>query len=105
MKEIEQKAQEPTEQVAQAQQKKGTKFKYKVALKSGHSVWEVNLNTGEIKKAVYESSANINFKTKQSSKKLIENEDCIYIPALNKVNAKRKFDGIIARVKAKHTKK
>lgn len=102
MKETQHQAQEPTEQHSQTQAKKQKKFKGRLVLKPGHKVWEVNLLIGTIEEAKYES-ANVVFdrgKTR-TVKNLVEHEDCIYIPALNKKNAQRKFNDIVNRVKNK----
>lgn len=94
MKETQPKHQEPTEQHAQVQAKKHKQYKGRLILKPGHKVWEVNLNTGVIEEAKYEALS-INLTNKHHVKSLVEKEDCIYIPALNKANAQRKFDDIV----------
>tara|TARA_R110000868_G_scaffold400868_1_gene675599 strand:+ start:5761 stop:6120 length:360 start_codon:yes stop_codon:yes gene_type:complete len=63
-----------------------------IAPKVGHVVWEINEETGEIKKADYKKdTVTFNFMAKKEPEKLIVNKDCIYIPALNSENAKRKY--------------
>lgn len=57
---------------------------------AGHFIWEVNEETGEIKKAEFKRNAVV-FGAKQPPEKLIVKADCIYIPALNAENAKRKY--------------
>lgn len=103
MKEIEQTQPEPTEQHAQQQIKKGERFKYRVSLKGGHKIWEINIITGKVKEAEY-NDANVDFTSGKAVKKLIEQEDCVYIPALNKKNAKRKFDLAVSRARNKRKK-
>jgi len=60
--------------------------------KRGHYVWELNEETGEIKKAQYKrDTVAFNVFTETPPEKLIVNPDCIYIPALNAENAKKKY--------------
>lgn len=60
--------------------------------KKGHFVWELNEETGEIKKAEYKTvTATFNMLSEKPAHKLIVNENCVYIPALNKENAKAKY--------------
>lgn len=60
--------------------------------KRGHFVWELNEETGEIKKAEYKTvTATFNILSEKPAQKLIVNADCVYIPALNKENAKAKY--------------
>lgn len=96
MKEIELKYQEPTEQVQQTQAKKGLRYKRRAELKGGHKVWQINLITGDITEADYQTGA-MDVASGIIVRALIEKENCIYIPALNKKNAKRKFDDIVKR--------
>ena len=59
---------------------------------TGHFVWELNEETGEVKKAEYKrDTISFNAFTKQEPEKLVVNPDCIYIPALNIENAKKKY--------------
>ena len=60
----------------------------------GHKLFECNLLTGLIKEAEYEAKKDTikyNQISYVESKKLIIHPDCIYIPALNLKNAKKKF--------------
>jgi len=60
--------------------------------KFGHKIYEVNTNTGEVNLAKYKSDTVVfNHLSKMPAEKLIVNQDCIYISALNKENAKKKF--------------
>jgi hypothetical protein len=63
---------------------------------NGHTLFEINTLTGEIKEAEYKQmSATYDLKTGMSSNKkgeLITDKNCIYIPALNKVNALKKYN-------------
>ena len=56
----------------------------------GHKVWELNEETGEIKEAQYHKK-DVGFIHTISNPEIIINPDCIYIPALNKENAKKKY--------------
>lgn len=104
MKETEIKQSEPTEQVAQKQIKKGRRYKGRYVLKDGHKVWELDLTTGALVEASYEITKNVAYKevVKGAEKKpvrvLIERENCLYMPALNKKNAEKKFKKIFERV-------
>ena len=57
---------------------------------AGHFVWEINEETGEIKKAEFKKVTAV-FGVKVPPKELIIKADYIYIPALNAENAKRKY--------------
>jgi hypothetical protein len=60
--------------------------------KKGHKVWEVNEETGVIREADYKVDAVVfNFMAKKEPSKLVINDDCVYIPALNASNAKKKY--------------
>lgn len=56
----------------------------------GHFVWEVNEETGEIKKAEFKRNTAV-YGAELPPKELVVKADCIYIPALNAENAKRKY--------------
>lgn len=58
--------------------------------KAGHFVWELNEETGEIKKAEFKKTTAV-FGAAIPPEELIVKPDCIYIPALNAENAKRKY--------------
>lgn len=61
--------------------------------KNGHTLWEINELTGEIKKAEYKrDTATFNPLAKREPEKLVVNPDCVYIPSLNIENAKKKYD-------------
>lgn len=102
MKEINANSQEPQEQVDQTQVKKNA-FRKTFNVHYNHSVFEINTITGDIAKAKYDTGS-INLQTGKVIKNLIEEPNCIYIPALNMINAQRKFDNIVRKVKAKDDK-
>lgn len=65
----------------------------------GHTLFEFNVVTKEMRKAKFEEE-NIHFsddlKKAIMHKKVIKNKDCIYVSALNKINAyKRLFNDLI----------
>lgn len=57
----------------------------------GHVVFEVNELTGEIKKAEYKRDTVVAFGGSHPTEKLVIKPDCVYIPALNVQNAKKKY--------------
>ena len=56
----------------------------------GHSIWELNEETGEIKKAEFKRNTAV-YGAELPPKELVVKADYIYIPALNAENAKRKY--------------
>lgn len=97
--EITQKTEEPTEQVTQTQAKKGRKYKGRYRIKPGHKIWELSLITGAVVEAEFEKDVNLDYTKNVAAKILIEKENCIYLPALNKKNAEKKFNRILNSVK------
>lgn len=68
-------------------------------LPKGHTLWEINLVTGEIRTAVYEDDVNVEIKIlgkasnfKEIKKKVKQQNNCIYVGALNLKNALKKFE-------------
>jgi len=77
--------------VKKQQQKKYT-LEGSIIPKKGHKIFEINEETGLIKQANYKiDTVSYNFMTKKQPKKLIINADCVYIPALNANNAKKRY--------------
>lgn len=76
----------------QVQQRKQVEYQLLGSLKpkNGHTIWEINEETGSINPAEYKKESAV-FGAKIPPKKLIVNPDCVYIPALNAENAKRKY--------------
>lgn len=61
--------------------------------KPGMPLWQCNLQTGEIVKAVFEETHSVDFSGKKSvARKLIMNENCLYEFAMNGENATKKFE-------------
>lgn len=56
----------------------------------GHSVWEIDEETGTVSKATYKKTTAV-FGAIIPKEELIVKLGCIYIPALNSENAKRKY--------------
>lgn len=61
-----------------------------INVKTGHFLWEINEETGEIKKAEFKKTTAI-YGAKKEPEELIVREGCVYIPALNKKNAIKKY--------------
>jgi len=57
----------------------------------GHSIWEINKETGEVKKAEYRRTLAVAFGAEFPPDELITKQYCVYIPALNSENAKKKY--------------
>lgn len=81
-----------TELNVQKQQKVENTFEGTIVPKKGHKIWEVNEETGVIREADYKVDTVVfNFMAKKEPEKLVINADCVYIPALNAKNAKKKY--------------
>lgn len=63
--------------------------KQNLILKKGSHVFEMSLLDGKVKLAKMEKNE------ETGALKLIENENCIYIPAINKIVAVKKFNKIL----------
>lgn len=74
---------------------KTQKIIHQIKPHKGHKLFEINPVTGKYKEAEYESvNATIGGGV---HKKLIANDNCIYISSLNKKNALKKFLQIISK--------
>ena len=59
---------------------------------SGHTLFEINLNTGIIKEAVITREVSVGIDGKPIFKRKVNiNKECYYLEALNVKNAKKKF--------------
>ena len=79
-------------QEIQAKINKELKYIGSILHRPGHTLFEINLNTGQIKEAAVkrEVYAGVGGKPIYKSKVQIE-KDCYYLEALNVKNAKKKF--------------
>ena len=101
MKEIEKIEQAPIEQVKEVKSEKRYKGTYR--LHQGHIVWELHYETNEIRPA--EVVRHFDMKKKETRTELVEKDGCLYMMALNKKNARKKFDKAIEVAKEKLKKK
>lgn len=95
MKELKINIKEKTELRAEAKQESKQKYLGTILPKKGHTLFEVNTITGEIKKAKYEKT-DIDFeKAKEGiivkKRKVIIKPNCIYVSALNIKNVIKKL--------------
>lgn len=56
----------------------------------GHTLFEINCSTGEVKEAKYEE-VNASFVNGAVKRKVIINDNCLYISCLNKKSALKKY--------------
>ena len=78
--------------VGQREMKQKAKLHGSIRPQKGHTLFELNLKTKEIKPATFEElDFVVNQITNGKKKKVIMQTDCIYISALNEKNALRKF--------------
>lgn len=101
MKETDIKPSVEIENIKQAEIQKKDVFVKRFKPHANHILFEVNIITGEIKKAEFEVSA-ISFEKALNndvslSKKVIMRENCKYISALNIKNAMKKLGYIITK--------
>lgn len=72
-----------------------TKFLARIRPHKGHTCYSLNINTGDITVAEFESiDIQFNYdhkKTEGVTKRLIVQESCVYVTALNTKNAIKKF--------------
>jgi len=98
MKELNQQTKIKEEQEIELSIKKKQEIDYillgSLRPQKGHKLFECNLSTGVVKEAEFDLSTDTVLYHHWSfveNKKLIIHPDCIYIPALNLKNAKKKF--------------
>jgi hypothetical protein len=63
----------------------------KIKPRKSHFVWELNEETGEIRKAEFKRTTAVAFHATLPTYELVVKLDCVYIPALNAENAKKKY--------------
>lgn len=95
MKELELTSKEKTELIVE--QHKQIRRVDRIVPHPGHSIFEVNCITGEVKKVEY-ARGNVVIdpkgKPRTTPGKLIVNKDCYYVSALNKKNAIKKIKAL-----------
>lgn len=95
MKELETHLNAPKHNTVELNVKKKQEIEYvlqgSLKAKAGHFVWEINEETGEIKKAEFKRTTAV-FGGKIPPEKMVVQKGCVYIPALNAKNAKDKYD-------------
>ena len=79
-------------QEIQAKISKELKYLGSILHRPGHTLFEINLNTGVIKEAVVESKVSVGLDGKPVFQSKVQvNAACYYLEALNRKNAKKKF--------------
>ena len=95
---IEQNLKEKTEVVEIAEEEKATELKYVGTLKPkrNHRVYEINITTLSIKEAEFETQSDFVMKNGKivdgMKKKIVVNDGCVYVSAMNAENAIKKFN-------------
>lgn len=95
MKELEKQKKVETKTEVVAKKKKEVEYFLTGSLKTqkGHKVWELEIETSIIKEAQYKKdTVALDMFTTTPQNKMILRKGCVYIPALNSENARRKFD-------------
>lgn len=80
-------------QQEERQIKKGFFHRRSVYLKPGQKVWELDVKKRILKEATYDES-NYNAATGTGVRRINEKEGCVYCPAINWDNAKRKLSRV-----------
>ena len=91
MKELNTPNQDKLEISATAPIKKELKHIGSLIPHKGHTCWELDLKTGDVIPAVFDTTAVAYESPSGITKKLIIKENCIYTTALNKKNAFKHF--------------
>ncbi len=91
MKELNTPNQDKLEVSATAPIKKELKHIGSLKPHKGHTCWELDLKTGNVIPAVFDTAAVAYESPTEIRKKLIVKENCIYATALNKKNAFKQF--------------
>lgn len=95
MKELIKNYSDKIEIVKQQQKKTEIKFSHSIKPHKGHTLFEINTITFEIKKAIFRTKDACYLKAIRgelfSKKDVIMNENCVYISALNEKNAFKKL--------------
>ena len=79
-------------QEIQAKINKELKYLGSILHRPGHTLFELNLNTGVIKRAIIERRVSVGMDGKPAYQNKVQvNKECYYLEALNIKNAKKKF--------------
>ena len=79
-------------QEIQAKISKEQKYIGSIRHRPGHTLFEVNLKTGQIKEAVLDRRVSVGLDGKESYQTKVQvNKGCYYLEALNIKNAKKRF--------------
>ena len=81
--------------VKEVQMKKQKEKKYElqrsIIHQRGHTLFEIDTNTLEVREPFYEESKKVYLDKPQENKKVIIKKDCVYLEALNVKNALKKY--------------
>jgi len=92
MKELQQEIKDKIKSADQREIKKELKLIGKLTPKPGQKVWKLNLTTEKVTEAAVEVIASFMVGKKHvEQRKLVVENDCWYVAAINKENACRKF--------------
>lgn len=97
MKEVQPIAKDKIVIVKQAEQEKQNKLVGRLRPAKGHTLYEVNLTTGEVNAAQFEGETliikdlNSNAPENHKTKKVMVNKGCVYVSALNVKNLMKKL--------------
>ena len=96
MKETQSTSKDIIENVKQVEVQKQQVLYHREIIKKGHTLFEVNTVTGEVKKAEYEEVKDVPFQKRErfaavTKQRVIIRENCIYKSALNIENLFRKL--------------
>lgn len=86
-----------TELSVQQKQQVEREFIGSIKPKNGHIVFEINVLTLEIVPAKFDELAILKFTSEKLKRTITINKDCVYISALNKENALKKFRKVIEK--------
>lgn len=75
-----------------AEEKRQNQFLFSTKVKPGHKMWELDVNTKEIKEAEVNRFVIVGKDGKDKKKARVQiKKDCLYMPALNLKNAEKRF--------------
>lgn len=101
MKLTDHKGKEQTELHKQAEQQKGQKYVGSQRIHPGHTLFSFNLLTGEVKRADIEETIVLTKSGLKKKQKVITEENCQYLGALNEKSLTRKLTKFGFKVKTK----